>query len=476
MTAYVFAAKKRTMWVTSLVVAVAIVAMNDLAFAQSLEYYEAAPVYTPHGMPLPANIAIPHSTDWDEHYKRVFKAAAKNPVVQASYNAHGLPISANDQQLANQWVNASQAPLQIDEIEPSHSPGPVFTPHGMPFGGSSETLYSMAGSPEMNRWVTAQRYDDHFISFRAEAVMLDREDHAGGGTVITTDGLAGLPVLSTDVGIGSEAGGMRLVAATEFFSSFDLEFAYLGGFEWNASDRAFSPFNSLFSVFSNFGTDVTLFAEETDQATEQTFQTQSVFDSLELNARFRWVAVTRPVGGSWIFGLRYIRLDEASTFTSFAEQHTDFLVDPPIVRGPGSLLYNYEVTNDLLGFQIGAEGFVAPLPSLMLGGDVKAGIYGNQVSNTARTFATTLPPEGLFEEGSETVAAFAAELNLYLTYRIVHEIYLRAGVNALYVSNVGLGSANFNTNSPFVPNRQTFVDTGGAVLLPGGHFGLEAQF
>jgi hypothetical protein len=409
----------------------------------------------------------PMPNQWAQHNQAAF-AASGNTLIP-TYSPHGMPVLASAEQLQSQMA-AGQAAM-VGDLDRSYE-----------FGPDQNAIDG--GTYAMNCWVTAQRYDDHVFDFRAEALYMTRDTSYDTDLLLTTDGagLGAMPALSTgDAPLDTDELGVRLTAAVEFAHSFDVEFIYIGCLNWQNSAQATSGTDSLFSVFSRFGIDpgpgVGNGFVATDQASLHGFEYETNLDSFELNiARFRWVAVNSSFAGSWIFGIRYIRVNEHLYHFTRADAHLDTITGLP--RGPGSLDYFINVENNMIGFQTGGELSVSPLPGMIVGAEVKAGIYGNRVKNNTNIIVTPNLPSVINEQTIDETAAFAGEANVSVVYRLFHEVYLRAGYQALFVTDLGLGPDNFNTAVPFTGGapRATFVDATGQTLWHGANAGIEWQF
>jgi hypothetical protein len=396
-----------------------------------------------------------------------------------AYDPHGLPYSpAASAEMQAQWAEATQRALNPQTGPISLQNLPAVSPHGLPYqpGGEADIyLQEQFGGGDggvVDRWVTAQRYDDHFFDFHAEAMFYQREDSIGGDLLVTQF-VRGNPVLTTNSAPLEDAtSAIRLTAAVDFFNSFDVEFTYTGGMDWSNSAQV-TDVNNLFSVLSGFGINPSGGFIETDQASLASVDYEATLDSFEWNAKWRWVGVERPIGGAWTFGIRYLRLDERFRHFTKSVGHDDPFTG--LNRQGGFMNYTIAMENDFLAFQTGGELFVTPLPSLMVGGDFEVGIGGNSIQNVTRIGATSLATP-LVEDTAQTELAFVVEANLVAVYRVWHELYLRGGYQVLLVNNLGFAANNFNTDAPFLPGRVPFIDGNGELLLQGAHIGLQYQY
>lgn len=429
----------------------------------------------------------------------ISRSASALPIVAPSPLAAGSSASAGQfgypamQVSHHAYAGNSGLLPQMAAVQPiSTGAPPDYSPHGMAFDphmmgpcvdpncnvcGAAGTGHHSAFKEAL--WITAQRYDDHWVQVYAEALFFDREDNAGN-IPITSDGIQGPILMSTDdVILQGEEGGTRLSAAFDMFAnSFDLELSYFGHFQWSNSAQVTSNTNSLYSIFSDFGQNPPQVGfESTDQATLQRLNYDSELDNFEINTRFRWSHSTKPITGAWILGVRYLRVDERLDFFSFAEDHIDPFTGNP--RG-GELNYALDVDNDLVGFQVGGEFMVAIWPGLLVGADFEGGIYGNNIKNIAniREDTVTSGPAQVVERQMAQEAAFVGEANVRAIYRIYHNLYARVGYQAVFVDGLALAVENFNTAPPFFGGepRQLFDRTDGNLFLHGAHVGVECQW
>ena len=355
---------------------------------------------------------------------------------------------------------------------------PTYTPHGLPYtappAGEISPEYGVVPKG-LGKLITTQRYDDHWYDLRFEAVNFKRSDDSVSDLVTTRRGVSGTSALRTRrvfLNQSEELGG-RTILAFDLFSSFDMELLWMGGFDWSEGARADSATNSLFSVFSDFGITPPQGFVETDQATTHTLLYESELDNWEMNFRWRWSHTTNPWTGAWVLGVRYLKLVEKFRHTTFASAHTDPITGFP--RGPGAMDYIVDTTNDLVGFQMGAEVMTSPLQSLLIGVDGKVGIYGNHAVADTDITATSIPG-GLTEEQEGDKAAFIGEVSAMALYRIYKEVYVRLGYEGLFIQGVALAPSNFNTASPFTPGRPQVYSNNGHVFYHGWYAGLECQW
>ena len=322
---------------------------------------------------------------------------------------------------------------------------PKYGGYGTQVFGAQHGPYGTGGCC-LPRW-----FDVH-----AEALYWQRD--LGDATGISSRGVSGPIVLSTDDLDLEHELGFRITGAYNLFAGTGLELTYFGGFDWSGAGSVTGN-GDLFHVFSDFGQLPVpgLGFPETDAANFHGIEYSSELDNLELNLRRRWVSASCLLHGSWLAGVRYIQYQEDLIATS----RTDL----------GSMSYAVEAQNDMIGFQLGAEGYVCISPRMKVGADIEAGVYGNRASQTTN-FVSTLSP-GINEDIEDDEAAFAYEANLIGLFRLTPRLTIRGGYQFFFLDNVATGVGNFNTQSPFALNRTAFIDNNGEAFFHGGNLGFE---
>ena len=331
--------------------------------------------------------------------------------------------------------------------------------------------------PTMMGWY--QNYGDtcngpRWYDFHIEAVYLKRDDSAGGAA-ITSDGIAGFGepnvVLSTNDGAYDFEPGVRATGRYQLNAVHNIEATYMGALQWDDFQQARSNQNSLFSVFSQFGNLPFGGFEETDQATTHSIDLQSNMDSAEITIRSAWAAPTYRVHGSWFSGIRYISWDDQLVHRTHVQPHFDPINQ--VQRDEAEFRYDIETRNDLLGYQIGAELVFAITPGLLVGTEVKGGVYGNHAIQTAFLDSQSIAP-GIHERSDSTDAALSAEGHLFVTYQFHALARLRLGYQVYTLDGLALAPENFNTQSPFSGTpRNVSISDNGSAFLHGGAAGLE---
>jgi hypothetical protein len=277
-------------------------------------------------------------------------------------------------------------------------------------------------------------------------------------------------VLSTNDLDYDEEIGFRFNAAVIAGPGSSIEFTYFGLFDWTSTASVTDPTNNLFSIYTNYG--FPTLRDEVDQAQFHSINATSTLDNFELNIRRRWTGPNCRLQGSYLAGVRYVYLLDELAY------HTIGRNDPGTGQPIGRSDTQVDVQNSLTGFQAGGDLWATILPGVSVGGDLKAGVYGNYAKYNTSVFASTTPPAAppapVLEEAKNNDIAVVAEANAMVVYRVGPNLTLRGGYSFLYLENVALAMDNFNPTNPFVaPRAVRPVVNNGNVFYHGGFAGLE---
>jgi hypothetical protein len=308
-----------------------------------------------------------------------------------------------------------------------------------------------------------------WYDFAVDFMSLKRDD-PGITIPLTTQGINGPVVLSTDDLDFEYVESFRFSAGMQVGPGSSLEFTYFGLFDSNASAVARSANNDLFSIVSNFGLLPDGGFPETDASNLQRIDYNSTFDSFEVSWRRRWMGPNCRYQGSWMAGVRHFILDENFRLYTQSPLSVNFNNQWATAH------FRTDTTNNLTGFQFGGDMWICVMPGLRVGVDGRAGVYGNH-ANVNTTIFTNTGFGPFFEEIKSDDVAFIGQLELMFTYRINYQWTARAGYQLLYLDGVALGTDNFNRIPPFGPQaRTTFINDDGNVFYHGYNIGLEFQW
>ena len=368
----------------------------------------------------------------------------QNPVYsygQPVYTPQGTKIPGHlwDQAMQQQWqqlayqsqlgAGAATQLAAADSAETVSAEPAYAVPTGQPgmYGAPPDRYYSGGIDP---RLITTQRYGDHYLQANVDFIDF-RRSNMGAGTL---QWVASQPQ-------GRRTGAVRASLRANPFYSCDFEFAYLGGLNWS---QFVSPSPSWWGR-----------PEYTPNA--QAYFTSDL-NSYEFNTRWRWVETVRPWTGAWILGVRYVDFEEA--------------VSGHVVEITGSAFDQSLITsNDLVGFQLGGELFWSVVPTVMIGGDIKAGMYGNYAQRKYREIPSIGGLPDANERSSIKHGAFLGEANLMVNTALPHGWYIRGGYTCLYLSSVALVA-----DALLPPGPAGLVPTTGSLLVHGFYGGLEWQY
>lgn len=336
-------------------------------------------------------------------------------------------------------------------------------------GGHGGLFHDLFGwlAPYPDGGCGAPRWFDYSLEY----MYLNRETTVSPNINLTSAGVAGPTVLSTDELDFNASHSFRFTAMLQAGAGSNWEFNYFGLHFFNAEASVSDDTNSLFSVFSDFGTNPFLGFEGTDESDFQAVRYNSDFDNFEINFRQRWTAPNCRYQGSWLVGVRYFKLEENFLYLTEGDTFNG-------IPGPRQqIAFVTDVNNSLTGAQIGGDLWACIVPGIKIGGELKVGVYGNHagVDNLILSSAVPAPFE---EDLNRNDVAFVGEANFQALYRINYNWTLKFGYTLLYVDGVALAPNNFNTTPPAVlfptpENRVAFIDTNSSVFYHGFTGGLE---
>lgn len=297
-------------------------------------------------------------------------------------------------------------------------------------------------------------------------------------TLISTDGIAGTPALSTtSLDLDKMRYGLELIANLQTGPGANLEARYFGLNNWEVSNsvNTIGTGNpTLYSLFSLYGTAPPNGFDDTDRSFIHSISYNSEIHNGEVNYRRRFATPFCWANGSWLMGVRYFDLDERFGFAATGSQNNTFTFNQ--LR-----YFNYDTftRNQLTGFQIGGDYWINLVPGISLGVENKAGIFGNHAEVESIASANSIP--GAREHLQDGKTAYLAELVASVVYRLNYSWSVKASYNLLYVDNVALAPENFNArdfnnalgSGAFTGARFPFIETDGEVTYQGWSIGGE---
>ena len=296
-----------------------------------------------------------------------------------------------------------------------------------------------------------------WFDIAVDAVFL-RRDSRGNSGAISSEGISGPIVLSTDDGAFDTEAGLRFQASVPLNGGRVLEFGYMGLFD-HSTNKTVTSNGNLFSVLSNFGTAPFGGFGETGQADQHSLSYRTGLDAVELGFRKRWDDPNSRWQGSWLAGVRHFYMTEDFAFGSISNN--------------GMLDYDSSTVNAMTGFQLGADLWFAAANGLDFGLFGKVGVYGNRIKQKSRYFATSINPAIASSQADER-ASFVLEAGAMVNWRVSQNVNVRAGYQVLVLDGVALASDQFSNNPPFVQPTPAFtlVDNG-ELIYTGFNVGVE---
>ena len=324
----------------------------------------------------------------------------------------------------------------------------------------------------------------------AEAIVFDRVGTAKQTLVERVPGTVpfkdipittGTPALnSTDLNQGF-APGFRLGAAYHVDSNLDLSLSFFHISDWS-SIQSIGPDNPLnwmvmrapggFFQTQDFAYQSMTWNYSTQLYNAELNAQKKVSDRIALLVGFRWLQLRENLQGT---------IPPADTFQPdwkplnwTLNQVAGFTNGTPAPAYPP--FWNTSTTNNLYGFQVGAEGKIFERGRFSINGLIKGGPYLNHASElTGVSLAKTV-----YESGASTnQAAFVGEGGLQCKYQVTRAITLKLGYEVLWLAGVALAPGQIReTYITTAPTGVYTHDVNSAsnVLFHGVTAGLEFSF
>jgi hypothetical protein len=322
-------------------------------------------------------------------------------------------------------------------------PGPGACYPGGPGGGAYGDPMAVDFGGYTEDQIGPHYYD---VSFGTVFLKSDKLFAGIGPLASVTVGPAAPKVLDPGTNSGQYEAGWNIALRYDLGALSVFEAAYMGlydiGFQdtVNSTEATTTPPNQpnqLYTVFSNFGVPVPI--DGLDDGETYTTTYKSDLQSTELSYRRYWVGNNPRISGTYLLGFRYVRLTENFDFDAQALL--------------GNSLLHWGGSNDLLGFQIGGDGWLGLRQGLRVGCEGKAGVYNNRfefdaTGNFPADIQTAPDDYAAGSEGDQV--AFVGEAGVQMVADILPSWSLRGGYHVFYIDNLATVTANFDT-STFVP-------------------------
>ena len=235
------------------------------------------------------------------------------------------------------------------------------------------------------------------------------------------------------------AGGPRLGLIRHGDSGYDLELSYFQIDGWS-SDRSVGPDNPTDWLVMRAPGGFTQTNQKPQLASQaMVWDYATKLYNAELNVR--WNPSSRV---TMLAGFRWVNLGENLVGT----------LDPPTFPWESSTwtFWNTTTTNNLYGFQIGADGKLLERGRFSIGGLVKAGIFDNNAEQT--TEVSVIAKQERTASASTNHAAFVGETGLQCKYQVTERLLLRAGYEAIWLQGVALAPGQIQETQTDLTNNQ----------------------
>lgn len=338
------------------------------------------------------------------------------------------------------------------------SGNPIVLPasYGEPCYGAPS--YPCEGDGGYGGYSSPEQCGPHYFDIAASAVFLQSDNAFENALPFGSIGIDGERIMDAESLNDDYNPGWQIAARLDFGPLSVLEATYMGLYDIgfnntvNSVDVAGGLDYQLSSVFSDYGIDP---IDGLDAGSVYNLDYQSDLQSTEFSYRRYWLGHNPRISGTYLAGFRYMRMTEDLGFDAIAEL--------------GDSTIDWGTTNDLVGAQLGGDGWIALRQGLRLGGEVKGGIYNNRFKYYHQT---NIPDPDItnvdFESGGNQVS-FVGEATCDLVADILPSISLRGGYRVLYMSSL----VTVGTNIDNVDVASTALYTQGDAIYQGFHGGIE---
>jgi hypothetical protein len=343
---------------------------------------------------------------------------------------------------------------------------PIVMPasYGQPaagYGGMCpEACYGDSGEVDFGGYSSPDQCGPHYFDVAVMGVALTSEDAFQDVPAFGSVGAGGPLILDPQAAFDDTEIGWQIAARLDFGPLSVLEATYMGLYDIGFHEQAFSveldPEGddfTLASVFSEFGLGTLI--DGLDEGSIYTLDYESDLQSTELSYRRYWVGYNPRISGTYLAGFRYIRMTEDLNFDAVA------------LLGNSSL--EWSTDNDLVGAQLGGDGWICLRQGLRLGSEAKAGIYNNRFKYR---HVTNIPDPDITNVAFSTDGnqiAFAGEATVDLVADILPSISIRGGYRVLYLNSLLTVGNNIDAADVASTNVFTQADA----LYHGFHGGIE---
>ena len=335
------------------------------------------------------------------------------------------------------------------------APGAGYGEMCAPDGGCG---YGDSGYADFGGYSAPEQCGPYYFDIAANAVFLQSDRSFDNVPPLGSIGVAGPTILdASDLNDDYEP-GWEIAARLDLGPLSVFEATYMGiydlGFNTtvNSVDVANGVDYQLNSVFSDYGVNP---IDGLDEGSVYNVDYQSDLQSTELSYRRYWLGHNPRISGTYLAGFRYVRMTEDMNFNAIA------------LGGDSNI--NWQSTNDLVGAQLGADGWIALRQGLRLGGETKGGIYNNRFKYGHSTAIPDPDIDNVDFGADGNQVAFVGEAKIDLVADILPSISIRGGYRVLYMSSLVTVGSNINPADV----ASTTLYTQGDALYNGFHGGIE---
>jgi hypothetical protein len=318
--------------------------------------------------------------------------------------------------------------------------------------------YGDSGYADCGGYGTPDQCGPHYFDIAANAVFLQSDRSFRDVPPLGSIGVAGPTILdASDLNDGYEP-GWEIAARLDLGPLSVFEATYMGIYDlgFNTSVSSVNVANGvdfqLNSVFSEYGV---FPIDGLDEGSVYNVDYQSDLQSTEFSYRRYWVGHNPRISGTYLAGFRYVRMTEEMGF------------DATALLGDSSI--DWDSTNDLVGAQLGGDGWIALRQGLRFGGEAKGGIYNNRFKYGHQTNIPDPDITNVDFHADGNQVAFIGEAKIDLVADILPSISLRGGYRVLYMSSLMTVGNNIDPTNV----ASTAVNSQGDAVYNGFHGGIE---
>ena len=183
-----------------------------------------------------------------------------------------------------------------------------------------------------------------------------------------------------------------------------------------------------------------------------------------------------PMSYNLMAGARLFRFKENLLFGADGD---DFVID----FADDEVFYNIDITNDLVGFQLGGQVRYWLNCRWTFDAGLKLGVYGNRISHRSEIGGNlgvavtngTPTPQDFFVDNKKNDVAMLGEMNLGMTYCLGSHWKVLLGYRAVAATGVALPADQIWHDLRGVDDVR-IIDSNGSLILHGGYLGAEYCF